>query len=100
MKAVKAPVKQRTCREDEPVSPINSVEGKAILDKVFAILGKPKDVCQVSPNLTRISQVSQFSYRVNICRHTPHPSYTDTFWLKVNEDGEIVSSTPPIVKKY
>ena len=100
MKAVKAPVKQRTCREEEPVSPINTDEGKDILAKVFAILGKPKDLCQLSPNLTRISQVSRFSFRVNICRNMPTPKYTATFWVQANEDGEIVSSTPPIVKKY
>jgi hypothetical protein len=100
----KASKKKKQQAEENP--PISTIDPNAVLASVFEKLGKPDNLCAVSPCLTRATPITQKSFRVQIYCKTSEggiaaaPVLTDTFFVTVNNDGGIVKSDEPIVKKY
>jgi hypothetical protein len=90
--------------DDDTPPPISEIDPKVVLDNVFKQLGKPKNVCPSGGSLTRATACKKREFRVNIfCK--PNDVFgsgqlTDSFWVKVNDKGDIVSSDPAINKKY
>ena len=96
------PVKQRN---DDTPPPVSTIESKVVLGNVLRQLGKPHNMCQISPSLTRATPVTQSSFRVNIYTAEDRGHFTSqvlshTFFVKVDENGKIVSSNPEIIKHY
>lgn len=91
--------KEKFFQEEERVV-ISTVDPKLVLDNVLKQLGKPTDMAAVSANQTRATPISQYAFRVNICRMTPHLTLTDSFFVRVNDKGQIAESDPAISKKY
>ncbi len=73
-----------------------------ILNNIFQQLGKPVNLSPISSCLTRITQTQEKAYRVLIYCHEDNYIHrlTDTFWINVDENGQIIKSNPKIVKKY
>lgn len=82
---------------DDPIPIISTIKPDTILDNIFKILGKPPNLDLRCPSLTRATPINQHEFRVNIyC----DKRLTDTFFVKVNENGEIIKSDPILKKKY
>jgi hypothetical protein len=85
---------KKRCVEDNtpPPDPHNRV----VCDQVVAGLGKPPEFARCAA-----SRIHTGTYRVNVwVRNNYTEALTDSFWIKVDENGRIVNSTPAIVKKY
>ena len=95
----------RHCREEDVPPPISTVDPKIVLENVLKQLGKPNNLCPVSPCLTRAVPIKQSAFRVQIyCKGDENVGFgaqlTDTFWVRVNGEGDIMSSIPAISQKY
>lgn len=73
-----------------------------IITKVFDKLGKPKDLMKYF-----VRNIYQNRYRVNIIRKDPDQTLcfeagkiTDSFFIQLSQDGEIVYSNPEIIRRY
>lgn len=89
--------------EENP--PVSVISPKVVLGNVLRQLGKPGNMSKESPSLTRATAVTQNSFRVNIYLE----EYKSNFWssrlghsffVKVDEKGKVINSTPEIVKQY
>jgi hypothetical protein len=104
---IEATTKKKQRQEDE-VPPVSTIDPQVVLDNVFKQLGKPHNLCQISSCLTRATPITQKSFRVMIYCKTEvsergigaAPVLTDTFFVHVNDEGKIINSDEPIVKKY
>ena len=102
-KTAEKPVKE-VVREEGPV-PVSGISPRKVLDNVLRILGKPHNLCQISPNLTRAAAVTANNFRVNIYTAEDRGYFTSnilshTYFVKVGDDGRILTSTPEIIKHY
>jgi hypothetical protein len=77
-------------------------KSKSVINKVFEKLGKP-------PNFFKstVTNVYLNRYRVNIMVTKPsdlvgfkHAETSDSFFLHISPEGEIVYANPPIIRKY
>ena len=93
--------KSRTAKvsEDTPVS-ISEIDPKVVLTGVLKLLGKPRDLRSPNSSSTRATAVTKNSFRVNIYTESKMPYIAHSYFVKVNEDGQIVSSNPEIIKQY
>jgi hypothetical protein len=95
--------KKRVVADDAP-PPISEINPQVVLDNVFKQLGKPKDLCPISGNLTRAVPIKKRAFRVNIFRKPTDifgaGDMSESFYVRVNDNGDIVSSDPAINKKY
>jgi hypothetical protein len=91
---------RKKCREEEAAPVISKVDPNAVLASVFKQLGKPRDLSPMGSSLTRATPISPASFRVQIYRDTPHATLTDSFFVHVNGEGDIVRSIPAINLKY
>ena len=85
--------------------PVSTIDASGVLNEVLLLLGTPPGMCQVTPNLTRATAVTQNSFRVNIYVEDVRPIYTahilkHSYFVRVDNTGSIVSSNPEIVKQY
>lgn len=108
---LKNTTKKKSPHQEDAPPPISTISGNAVLEEVFAILGKPKDL--LSGTFTRATPISQFSFRVNIYRkiilteterremlEDYKIKLTDSFYVRVDGTGAVLSSNPPIVRRY
>ena len=86
-------------KEDVP-PPISTIDTKTVLNNVFEILGKPRNLIGPSPSFTRATAIHQNAFRVSIYTKTYLPGIAHSFFVIVDEDGKILSSYPEIVKHY
>lgn len=85
---------KKRCVEDNspPADPHNSL----ICEQVMAILGKPPEFSRC-----RASRIHAGTYRVNVwVRHEYTEALSASFWIKSDQDGQIMSSDPALAKKY
>ncbi len=76
---------------------------KSIIEKVFAQLGKPKDLLRYT-----VVNVYGSRYRVNVIRREGDDRFNfedgrignDSFFITLSPEGEILNSNPPIVRRY
>jgi len=100
MVGTKIPLKTNKKTEKVEETPISTISSNDVLNHVLSLLGRPKDLCQTSPNLTRATPITQNRFRVNVCRYTPNPTLTDTFFVYTNDIGQVIKSYPEITKRY
>ena len=115
-KVAEKPVKNVRHDDDAP-KPNSSIGSSIVLANVLNHLGRPHNMSPVVQSLTRATAVTQNQFRVNIyTRETKgggqskgigmgSPVFTadeltHSFFVKVNEKGEIVTSNPEIIKHY
>ena len=93
--------KCKTEQVEEPVAEksISTIDPSVVLNNVLCKLGKPTDMTNISPNLTRATAIKQNQFRVNVFQRNPL-RLSDTFFVWVNENGGIVKSIPEIIRKY
>lgn len=85
----------------EEIKPVSTISPYVIIDNVLKELGTPPNLCQLSSSLTRATPVTQNSFRVQIyCYKEDCVVLTDTFFVHVDDEGNIVKSYPTIAKKY
>ena len=90
--------KKKQPQEETPV--ISEIDPKVVLENVFEQLGKPKDLCRISPSYTRATPITSSTFRVNIYREDPYARLTDSFYVWVNKTGKIKKSEPAITRRY
>jgi len=86
--------KKKKREQEEQKQKKQEVREKEVLDAVFTLLGRPRDLVS-----GRAKNVFDNRWRVSICSGSP-PNYNDCFFLHLSEDGEIEKSDPPIERKY
>lgn len=71
-----------------------------VKQQVLGLLGKPKDLNQVTVQYVySISQLDK--YRVNVFRNiNNYPHISDSYFVTCDKSGNIVTSSPEIVKQY
>jgi hypothetical protein len=70
---------------------------KDICDQVMVLLGRPPNFHQCTA-----ARVSDTNFRVNVWDKEEYSSgkITDSFFVKVNDEGKISSSSPDIKRRY
>jgi hypothetical protein len=87
-------------KQQEEVSVVSTVSPDIVLENVFEQLGKPKDLCRISPSYTRATPITSSTFRVNIYREDPYAHLSDSFYVWVNQSGKIKKSEPAITRRY
>jgi hypothetical protein len=91
------PANQQTKNEHEHEKQQRQQMSAAIGRQVLEILGQPGDMCRV-----QVRRLWDDHYRVNIFRGADVVSarILHSFFLRTDDDGKILSSTPKIKKTY
>ncbi len=67
-----------------------------IKQQILESMGRPKDL-----NLVSVHNVYGNKYRVNVFRDVNgHPRITNSYFLTCDESGNVLASSPEIVKTY
>jgi hypothetical protein len=86
--------------EDNSPPPISTISPDTVLNGVLHILGKPSDMCSICSSFTRATAITQNNFRVNIYTESHLPGIAHTFFVNVDQHGNIVTSNPEISKHY
>ena len=91
--------KTRKLEQCDPVDGVASANTRHVLigNHVLSALGKPANLLQI-----QVRPLWDERYRVNVLvgPHVASARVANSFFLTVDEDGNVITSTPPIEKLY